>query len=38
MSTALSSAEHVVAEDGLDVEGGNQNQYVTFAVAGRGPL
>ena len=34
MSTALPSAEHADAESGADVESGNQNQYVTFAVAG----
>jgi len=34
MSTALSSADHADAEGGVDTESGNQNQYVTFAVAG----
>ncbi len=34
MSTALPSAEHAEAENGADVESSNQNQYVTFAVAG----
>jgi len=34
MSTALSSPDHADAEGGAEIDGGNQNQYVTFAVAG----